>query len=143
VTNEISVPMRRPDGRWVALADLLALVPGHDLFWSFSDFEGVGGEGPRGESILEFEELVTTSRSGYALSWSELVRFAGQLDQVVNGLLVGARTAPGPERAAGDPRGDAGNVVVIEAFDSTTWEVRATDQELFRRLSKFAADRVD
>jgi hypothetical protein len=130
-----SMPMRRPDGRWVNLVDLLNLIPGDDLSWSFLEFEGVGGEGPRGESIIEFEELIRTSRAGYVLSWPELVRFAGQLKQVINCYLV----ASGAISGAG---GDAEAEFVIEAIGSTTWEIQAVDQELSRRLLRFAADRA-
>lgn len=137
--NKIEVVrMHRPDGSLVELRELLALIPGDDLLWTFTDFEGVGCQGPRGESILEFAELARVSRGGYVLSWSELVRFAGQLGQVINCLLVAARTPSSLERAVGDLDG-ADADVVIEAFDSTTWEIRAVDPELARRFSDFAA----
>jgi hypothetical protein len=137
--DKISLPVRRADGRWTDLADLLDLIPDNDLLWSFLEFEGVGGTGPRGESILEFEELVPTSRTGYRLSWSELVRFAGQLEQTINCFLVAARTTSALERAADDFGSDAESVVIIEAVDSTTWELRAADEELSHRFSTFAA----
>lgn len=143
MTNKISMRMHRADGRWVNLVDLLGLVPDNDHSWSFLDFEGVGGKGPRGESILEFEELIEDSRAGYVLSWTELVRFAGQLKQIINCRLVAARAVADLERVSAEAGGDTEAEVVVEAFDSTTWEVQATDPELVRRFSGFAAaDRV-
>ncbi|MEU0530828.1 hypothetical protein [Amycolatopsis tolypomycina] len=140
MTGKISMRMHRADGRQVNLADLLNLIPGDDFCWSFLDFEGVGGTGPRGESILEFEELVENGGVGYVLSWPELVWFAGQLKQVINCWLVAVRVAADLEHVSEE----GGAEVVVEAFDSTTWEVQATDQELVRRFSGFAAvDRAD
>jgi hypothetical protein len=78
----------------------------------------------------------------YVLSWPELNRFAGQLAQVINCRLVAARDTSGLERAVLDSGGAAEADVVIEAIDSTTWEMQAVDQELVRRFSGFAAGRV-
>lgn len=119
----------------VNLADLLESVAPYAqaLSWRILELEAVGDLG-RGRNVLDLEERIARPPNGLAVSWGELLDLAHRLDQVINGLFIGAGD---PSAAALIKRGGdycAVGDLVLEAFDSSRWTVFARDNRVLQRL---------
>jgi hypothetical protein len=127
----MKIPMWR-DGEPVPLSAVLGAVDENDWAWQIRDFVGVGAA-PAGESMQEFETAVR--RTPIDMSWNELGQFAEAIEQVQDCLIVGVDRAAGSSRASHVGEDTVGTRLVIEADDSTTWEITSPDAFLLERIA--------
>lgn len=111
-------------GNYVRLADLLPSIPDNDWVWSILECDGTGIM-PNGMSIDAFEEMVHASPTGFVLHWPELKTFATSLESNHFLLVVAVRSAEQLVAAELDVDDFSHCLVVLEAFDSTSWTVAA------------------
>jgi hypothetical protein len=136
--RKLNIPMWR-DGQLISLSAVLRAVDENDWTWQLRDFSGVGAA-PGGEAMQEFEAAVRKSPAN--MSWGELRRFAEAIEQVCDCLIVGVDRAAGsaPTSTADDDA--VGTRLVLEADDSTMWELSSTDAFLLERIAnRLAAGR--
>lgn len=129
----LTFPAFRSDGVAVQLAEVLAVVPDNDLVWSILEFNGMG-EVHGYLTMDEFESKVNIGGGGLLVEWHELKAISKTLEQVVDCVIVGART----EQCILDARVAEGDFslceIVLSAFDSTEWSVWARDPILMSKL---------
>ncbi|MEU7584243.1 hypothetical protein AB0B50_42440 [Streptomyces sp. NPDC041068] len=121
----LRIPMHAPGGRFVTLSDVLAHVPegrGAAWTWRVLEFTGVG-EMPGGLSVEEFEEAALESPAGLPFDWPALRDFAGRVEQVQDLILIAVEEGTEPDPAALEAMDLSGSPFVIEAVDSTEWQV--------------------
>ncbi|WP_166355892.1 hypothetical protein [Phytoactinopolyspora limicola] len=99
-------------GHYVGLRQILDLVGSNTWAWRLEDFHGMSRSGSALD-VLDLEERLTRGAS-VDFNWQQLLRFADQVHQMIDGRLV-ARTPPG----------NAEDILVIEALDSSLWTVAA------------------
>lgn len=107
---------------YVRLADLLPLIPDNDWVWSILECDGTGIM-PNGMSVDAFEELVHASPTGLVLRWPELKAFATGLEWNHFLLVVAVRSVEQLVAAELGVDDFSTCLVVLEAFDSTSWMV--------------------
>jgi hypothetical protein len=133
-----SIPIHPEAGTIIALRDVLGKIPANNLQWHILYFTGVG-VAPDGLTMPAFERAARASPGGYRLTWNELLRFAKNIDQVWDCLIVGARHDVSVEREAMESGVLPDCDYVIAADDSTDWKLGAKDsavQDNFLPLGK-------
>jgi hypothetical protein len=114
--------MFREDGTLVQLIDFLKQLPENDWVWSFLEFDGIG-IAPNNLSMNEFEELIRADATGFKMNWHELLQFAESIQQTINCLLVAVKEINDLQAAELDADNFSSCEIVIQAFDSTEWEL--------------------
>jgi hypothetical protein len=130
------IPTRSSGGRWIDLADLLAIVPENDWVWSVVEFCGVSAVPPLGLAMSEFEERIQASSGGMRYSWSGLKEFAADLEQTYDTLIVGASSEDHIVSSELEAENFEHCWVILRALDSTVWQVGINDSSPeFERMS--------
>ena len=120
-------------GSSIDLLQVLPLLePCRNLRWYLLDLEGSGNL-TGGETFLSLERRVANSDHGVELSWSALVRLAGEVRQIINMSLAGCDPESYPPSLPLHPT--PGLKLVIEAVDSTFWAVSAAESTLIEKLA--------
>jgi hypothetical protein len=114
----------RHDRAPITLAAILEAIGPNVWAWHLFEFSGVG-TAPRGIAMADFEQEVRAH--GYRMTWDELRRFASEIEQVWDCLIIGldktdVRTH---QQVVESHFTDA--QVIIEGLDSTYWEVKSSD----------------
>ncbi|NDL57182.1 hypothetical protein [Phytoactinopolyspora mesophila] len=99
-------------GHYVGLRQVLDFVGSNTWAWRLEDFHGMSRPGS-GLNVLDLEERLARGAS-VDYNWQQLLRFADGVHQMIDGRLV-ARTS----------HGNAEDILVIEALDSSLWTVEA------------------
>ncbi len=133
----IEFPMHLEEGCVVQLAELLKMIPNNNWSWRVLDFDGMGILSIN-MSMEEFEERVRSTPTGYRLSWRELKIFAEKLEQTWDCLIVAVESES--DLVAEELSTDNFDrcLVVLRAFDSTSWSVSARDMQLLKKFTKFS-----
>lgn len=121
------------DGALVSLAAVLCAIDENDWVWQVREFSGVG-ELPGSSSMVEFEASVR--KSPLEMSWTSLLRFAEAIEQTWDCSIVGLNRVAGSSPTSTAKEDSVAKQVVIEAFDSTTWELTSPDPFLLERIAK-------
>ncbi|MEV4222966.1 hypothetical protein [Nonomuraea sp. NPDC049725] len=118
----VVIRMTKPSGETVALMEILRALPDNAWTWTILELWAVGIP-PEGMTMPSFEDLISSSESGYSMTWPELLDLAARLDQVMDCLIVATeRPHPAPRRLA--DQDDAPELLVrIDALDSTEWHI--------------------
>ena len=129
----LTLPMHRASGDIVQLTDILGRIPNNKWVWSVLEFNGVG-IAPGDIDMDEFERLVSATPGGQHFSWSDLQAFAKKLEQTYDCLII----AVGNEEDINLFLDEGGNAercqFVIEAHDSTSWNVAARSKDILHKL---------
>ena len=124
------------DGTSVELGKLLDLVGDQPaLDWSVMEVWAIARDD--GTDLVALERRAAASSHGLTMSAAALRELAGELFQVVDGIVVGYRDRR-PDRGDEDLRSTA--TVVIEAIDSTFWRVYARDKAITERMRHHYSD---
>lgn len=112
-------------GHKITLPEILALIPGAGLSWRIFDIEGITKPGH------EIAYLSHGRGVSGVIPWAELLQVADAFDDLNNCLIATATdpallAAPHDEAAAYD--------LVIEGFDSSSWEFTGTNAALLTEL---------
>ncbi|RLP09714.1 hypothetical protein [Propionibacterium australiense] len=109
---ELRFPMHRGTAL-ISLLEVLSHIDGRGLFWNVS---GLWAQTRHGSSlrILEMEEHTNPEPSPLWMTWFQLLRFAADAEQVIDGDFAGHTTLGATHR---EP------IISITAFDSTEWTV--------------------
>jgi hypothetical protein len=84
--------------------------------------------------MLELERTANESPTGLILSWAQLREYAQGLKEIVNGTFIAyAEGVLVPHFHLGMDI-YAPSELVIEAVDTTYWQVYARDEQLLRRI---------
>ncbi|MFI6713633.1 hypothetical protein ACIBF7_44920 [Nonomuraea sp. NPDC050478] len=75
----------------------------------------------------EFEDAISSSDSGYPVSWFELRTIAADLCQAHDCLIVAAESPHGLSRRIAERGFHPELLVKIEALDSTEWRIQIRD----------------
>ncbi|WP_445148091.1 hypothetical protein [Baekduia sp. Peel2402] len=119
----------------VELADLLDLIGlTEDLRWTILEMWATASDEDADISHLEEAEHLPT---GLVMTGAELRALAGELLQVIDGIVVGYLDHP-PDRTVADLRDVA--EVVIKAIDSTYWLVHTRDAAVVDRVRRAYED---
>lgn len=105
------------EGRMISFLEILSHVDGRGLSWNVSHLWAQ----PRHDSrldILKMEELAGMTPSPLWMTWLQLLRFGGEVEQVIDGDFAGH---PAPGGTSRKP------VVTVTAFDNTEWIVSAAE----------------
>ncbi|MBF6512865.1 hypothetical protein IU421_01025 [Nocardia cyriacigeorgica] len=102
-----TIPMWTSQRTPVPLHYVLGLFQPNSLRWRVEDFEGIG-RFPSGMTYAEFGDMVAAGEA--AFDWNGIQRFAGDIDQMIDGLIV-----------ATDENGTT--VLTIDVLDSTEYEI--------------------
>lgn len=105
------------EGRMISFLEILSHVDGRGLSWNVSHLWAQ----PRHDSrldILKMEELAGMTPSPLWMTWLQLLRFGGEVEQVIDGDFAGH---PAPGGTSREP------VVTVTAFDNTEWIVSAAE----------------
>jgi hypothetical protein len=124
-----------PEVLAVTLADLLECIAseGRALTWTILDLEAVG-ELSDGRNMLDLEDRIAVSPYGLIVSWEWLVALAQDLEQVVNGLIVGVKDPLMTRQISREADFCAVSDLALEAVDSSLWSVYARDDRVLKRL---------
>jgi hypothetical protein len=129
--NRVTFPMCQGSTKH-SLASVLAVLDGSELNWVLTGLWCVGRPPAAfpSTSISDFEE--STSVKPYPLSWSELLEFSRQVEDLQDITLVGSSPGAGP-------------VIRIVGFDSGTWEIDTSLElgVLMARLSNFSGATIE
>lgn len=135
MSSFITFPAFRSAGDALRLLDVLSMLPDNDLVWSMYEFHGVG-EPPAGMTMDEFETMVSKAPGGVRFLWKELIRFANEIDQTIDCLLVGAET----ERILPETLQENSEFndfeYVVRLFDCEEWSIYFRDTDLFESVKK-------
>ena len=136
----IDFSMHLEGNQVVQLVDLLSVIPDNNWHWSILDFCGVGVL-PIGLSMEEFEEKIRSAPKGYYFSWEKLKMFADHLEQTWDCLIVAVESEN--DLVAEELKADNFDrcVIVLIAFDSTSWSVGTHELNLLNRFDKFIEHR--
>lgn len=122
----LTFPMHLKNGGLVTLRAVLVKIPKNNLLWRILYHDGVG-VAPNGMTMDAFEAAIRASPDGYRATWDELVVLSAGLEQTWDCLIVGSPPDIPIEAATVEAAGFPGCEFVIEAFDSSTWTIGATD----------------
>jgi hypothetical protein len=112
---ETRFPAFTPDGTAVTLKQVLDQVGDQPWLWRLLAFEATS-LADSGLDVIDLERRAEYAEKGIELSSINLGELAGKIDQTINIHLV-AYAASGK------------SVFVVQAFDSTEWEVSAEDSD--------------
>lgn len=101
--------------RYVDLVDVLQLIGENAWQWRLEDFEG-SSKPASGLGVLELDERLRRGEL-QDFEWRDLVSFAQQLNQMIEGRVVALR------------EGDAEPVLQLECLDSSAWDITASDDD--------------
>jgi len=122
-----------PEISRVNLVEILRFIGLEDLRWSILYLWATSKQGSAID-IIDLEKR-TKDRFGYQLDWDSLLALANELEQVIECTLVGVNHANSlPDRTLSLDELKKRCHVVIEAVDSTSWEVYVKDEALSRGL---------
>jgi hypothetical protein len=126
-----------PDVLDVGLDDILTAIEpfGEHLVWSILELNAEGRlTGQR--TMRDLMEEVEQSPRGVVMDWPQLRAFARDVFQVVDGIFVGCRDAESVPALR--PRADlfTSSEIVLQAIDSTLWQVYACDERVLRRIEQ-------
>ena len=119
----------------VNLITILEFIGGRSLWWSMLHLWATSKESSELD-VLDLEEK-TKDQFGYRLEWDKLLGIVNQLAQVNECTIVGVdspESLPNRSLSLDDLRDFC--EVVIEAVDSTYWEIYVKDEVLYQRLVK-------
>jgi len=114
---------------FVSLYDILQSIPDNNWVWKILVFEGVG-YAPNNMTIPEFEELINSSDEGYNMTWKELNTFAKAMGDIYDFVLIATETSSDIVYKNIEDKNISKYSdckILIEIFDSTTWELRISD----------------
>lgn len=120
------------DGQLISLLEILNAIEANDWAWEVREFSGVG-TAPAGASMAEFEAAVR--KSAVQVSWAELCQLAGSIEQVWDCLVIGFDASAGSTLSATTNGELTGTRLVVEAHDSTVWELSSPDAFLLERVA--------
>lgn len=129
----VRIPIHPEEGITVALRDILEKIPTNDLLWRVLHFTGVG-KAPDGMTMPSFERAVRASPDGYHLTWSGLLNFANEIEQVWDCLIVGTPNNIPIQREIVVSGVFLDCDYVIEADDSTDWKLGTKNSVASRRV---------
>lgn len=112
---ETRFPAFMPDGAAVTLKQVLDQVGDQSWIWRLLTFEATS-LADSGLDVINLERRAEGAEEGIELSSTSLGELAGKVDQTINIHLVAYAAS-----------GEA--VFVVQAFDSTEWEVSAEDSD--------------
>jgi hypothetical protein len=126
----ISISMLR-DGNYLSLADILSRVPADFQFWVLLEFHGIG-VAPDGTPMVDFETRVRAL--GHRMGRREFEQFAAAVEQVWDCVVVGTPTDLPISKMALDRMELPERAIVIEAIDSTLWQVSSPTSSIVSSL---------
>jgi len=129
--------------RGSALIDLPAILTlleseGQNFTWSILDLQATGD--PRGTTILELEQRVANAPHGLILDWKGLNELARELDQIIDGTIVGCRNRDALTQISLQSDLPSTCDIVIESIDSSLWKVFSRDDGILQKLKSGFGD---
>lgn len=85
-------------------------------------------------NMIDFEEEVNNSNTGYFISFPELLKFAESVDQVIEILLIGSHNIDQLRRYESDRDMRNACDYCIELIDSSYWEISSIDDEFMMSM---------
>lgn len=133
----LAVPMYRENGTRVQLADLLKKIPANDWVWIIVEFDGVGRM-PSPLTFGEFQQRLHEQPRGFLQTWSEVCRFAKDLEYTIDCLVVAVSNID--RLKIGTLQNDDFQQceVALRAIDSTEWELFSSNASLLDELKQAA-----
>lgn len=127
----IEIPLDPARGINVGLRDILSELDGvgSQLHWKMSGLWVVGAD------AAALEERANRSALGAPIDWTELRQVAETLEQVIDGLFVGASSVDDLQKVGAIEDLSKAGVVAIEFHDSTICRVAVRERhDLVRQL---------
>lgn len=119
----------------LSLSAIFELVGLNNLCWSILHIWAISKQDSELD-IFRLEEK-TKYETGYQLAWDELIEISKNLDQVNECTIVAINPSKQlPERSLSQEELRNRCDIVIEAVDSTTWEISVQNEQLSRKLAK-------
>ncbi|WP_276653655.1 hypothetical protein [Thalassospira lucentensis] len=115
--------MFNPDGSVVQLIDILNTLSGNELKWSILYFDGIG-KAPNSLSMEEFERKIQSEKLGFMMTWTELKKFANELEQTFDCVVAGFKENDAIDKNKILNGDNDGIEIFIEAFDSKEWTIK-------------------
>mgnify|MGYP000428889167 CR=1 FL=1 len=114
----INIPYFKENGIYFTLNEILSAIPESPPIWNFLYFNGTGVLS-NNNSIIEFEEMINSSSSGYIIEWNELKKISEMFYQVYDCLIVGGKNLESITGNKTSKENFTLSSIVIEIFDST------------------------
>lgn len=135
------------DARGFLAVDLKTLLDvvgddGATLVWTVQALSVSGTLGD-GRSVVELEEESRRPPHGLVMSWNDLTSLASRLTQVQDGVFAGCAAQDQIPAAGDDEALYRQTEIVLEAIDSSFWNVYSSDQNLLKRFrERFRSTRM-
>lgn len=108
----------------VKLSDILNCLDNGDRYkWAIFWVSGTGNL--IGKSMLDFEDEINNSSSGYFLDWIDLKSLSTSFDQLIDLVLIGDNRKENISKNRSDEEIRYSNNIFIELIDSTYWMVHS------------------
>ncbi len=85
--------------------------------------------------ILDLEQKVNSSENGYIISFSELMKLAESIDQIIELVLIGSSDINTLRRYESDEEMRSTCDYCIELVDSSYWEINSADNKFITLLT--------
>lgn len=120
----------------VDLPDILAVLEpgGQHLTWSILDLEATGDVSRFGTTIRDLEQWVANAPNGLVMDWKGLNELTGELDQIIDGTIVGCRNADALTQINLQSDLPSTCDIVIESIDSSLWKIFSRDDGVLQKL---------
>ncbi|MBS4770404.1 hypothetical protein KG090_04360 [Carnobacteriaceae bacterium zg-ZUI240] len=104
----------------MTLKEILCHIPYNNNNWYIFEINAIG-MAPNNMSMQEFEELVLSSDFGYQITWSELLTFADNINDIDNFIVVWSDIPITFNLIENKFK------IKIEVYDSDYWEITYSD----------------
>lgn len=128
-------PLFVEDTYIISLEMILKSIPDNNFIWNILYFNGTG-EVRNFNSILEFEENVNYSSTGYIIKWNELKNISESVSQIYDCLIVAGNSIE-------DIIGNKDSIdtflsssIIIDIFDSTNVSIGFNDEHQLTHFKK-------
>lgn len=128
-------PLFVEDTYLISLEIILKSIPDNNFMWNLLYFNGTG-EVRNFSSILEFEEKVNSSLTGYIIKWNELKNISESVSQVYDCLIVAGN---GIENIIGNKDSIdnfPSSSIIVDIFDSTNVLIGFHDEHQLTHFKK-------
>ncbi|PLK42098.1 hypothetical protein [Emticicia sp. TH156] len=136
MNKTIQLCKKEADYLEISLHDILSKIhDGYNYKWKILWIEAVTN--PKSDFlVVDFEQKVKESLSGYLISWNHLLEMSKKIHQTIEVIIIGDKEDKKLKRYENDEDMRLSCNYCIELVDSSFWEISSSNFEVLQKLNE-------